>query len=320
MWYKPGPNEVQSFVIPLSYLRNAEKEKKVQINLLNSKNFWICSALVMLLAGCSLALASDDQPVAKIGSQVITEGDLKSIANAVPEQYRGMYFTPEGHQKTVEHIVNIYVLADEAEKQGLDKTPDVAKLLQYTRKNILARIYLDKLAKDTPVPTEDEAKEYYEKNKSQYVTRESAHMSHILVKTEKEAKEALDRVTKKGDKFSDVATQISICPSKAKGGNLDWMPKGSLVKEIEEVAFSAKLGQPVGPVQSKYGYHILLIDERRPEQQNSFDQVKDYIMEQLKAQRLAAQYEKETESLKKNANVEIMPAPAAPAAVDQKEK
>jgi peptidyl-prolyl cis-trans isomerase C len=290
----------------------------VHINLLNSKNFWICSALVMLLAGCSLALASDDQPVAKIGNDVITEGDLKSIANAVPEQYRGMYFTPEGHQKTVEHIVNIYVLADEAERQGLDKTPDVAKLLQYTRKNILARIYLDKLAKDTPAPTEDEAKAYYEKNKGQYVTRESAHMSHILLKTEKEAKEALDRV-KKGEKFSDVATQVSICPSKAKGGNLDWMPKGSLVKEIEDVAFSAKLGQPVGPVQSKYGYHILLIDERRPEQQNSFDQVKDYILEQLKAQRQVAQYEKITESLKKNGKVEIMPAPAAPAENGKKE-
>ncbi len=311
------PDVIQSFVITPSYLRNAEKEKKVQINSLNSKNFWICSAVVMLLATCSLAMATDDQPVAKIGNQVITESDLKSIANAVPEQYRSMYFTPEVHQKTVEHIVNIYVLADEAEKQGLDKSPEVAKLLQYTRKNILARVYLDKLAKDTPAPTEEEAKAYYEKNKNQYVTRESVHLHHILLKTEKEAKEALDRV-KKGEKFADVATQVSICPSRAKGGNLDWMPRGSLVKEIEDVAFSAKLGQPIGPVQSKYGYHILLVEEKKPEQQNSFDQVRDYVIEQLKAQRHQDQYEKITESLKKNANVQMLPANGAPEAGGEK--
>jgi peptidyl-prolyl cis-trans isomerase C len=135
-------------------------------------------------------------------------------------------------------------------------------------------------------------------------------LHHILLKTEAEAKKALDRV-KKGEKFGDVATQVSICPSKAKGGNLDWLPKGSLVKEIEDVAFTMKNGEIKGPVQSKFGYHILLLEDKKPAQESSYDQVKDYIIEQLKFQKQQEQYEKLAESLRKKMNVQVMMAPAA---------
>ena len=135
-------------------------------------------------------------------------------------------------------------------------------------------------------------------------------MHHILLKTEEEAKKALDRV-KKGEKFADVASQVSICPSKAKGGNLDWLPRGSLVKEIEDVAFTMKKGEIKGPVQSKFGYHILLLEDSKPAQESSYEQVKDYITEQMKFQKQQEQYEKLAESLRKKMNVQVLLAPAA---------
>lgn len=247
----------------------------------------------------------DDQVLAKIGSKTVTEGDLKQMANAVPEKFRYYYQTHEGRKQTLDYIVNIYALAAEAEKEGLDKSPDAQKLLAFTRNDLLARLMLDKMTKNSPEPTEADAKKYFEQNKTEFSTPESIKLHHILVENEKEAKDVLARL-KKGEKFADLASQVSICPSKAKGGDLDWMPKGSLVPEIEEMAFKMKKGQIEGPVKSKFGYHILYLEDSKPAEEASFDQVKDYILEQIKYQKQQEQYEKVADSLRKKMNVQIL--------------
>ena len=246
-----------------------------------------------------------DQVLAKIGSKTITESDLKQMANAVPEKFRYYYQTPEGRKQTLDYIVNIYVLAAEAEKQGLDKSPEAQQLLTFTKNDLLARLLLDKMTKDIPSPTEADAKKYFEQNKAEFATPESIKLHHILVENEKDAKDILARL-KKGEKFADLAGKVSICPSKANGGDLGWMPKGSLVPEIEDVAFKMNKGQIDGPIKSKFGYHILYLEDKKPAEEASFDQVKDYIIEQLKYQSQQQQYEKIADSLRKKMNVQIL--------------
>ena len=277
--------------------------------ILNKKSNLILTIAAFALFSFSVAWAQqtipDDQVLAKIGSRTVTEGDLKQMANAVPEKFRYYYQTPEGRKQTLDYIVNIYALAAEAEKQGLDKTPDAEKLLAFTRNDLLARLLLDKMTKDSPAPSEADGKKYFEQNKAEFSTPENIKLHHILVENEKEAKDVLARL-KKGEKFAEIATQISICPSKAKGGDLDWMPKGNLVPEIEEVAFKMKKGQVEGPVKSKFGYHILFLEDSKPAEEASFDQVKEYIIEQLKYQKQQEQYENIADSLRKKMNVQIL--------------
>jgi peptidyl-prolyl cis-trans isomerase C len=269
---------------------------------------FIIPVLVIGLTSIAVPVVAQDSVLAKIGNRTVTEADLNGLANAVPEKYRELYLTPEGRKKSLEYVVNIYVLAAEAEKQGLDKSPDIQKLMDFTQKDLLARIYLDRMGKDLPVPSGQDASQYFEKFKDQFTTPESVHLRHILVNTEKEAKSVLERL-KKGEKFADIAGQVSICPSKAKGGDLDWLPRGSLVPEIEDVAFSIKNGQITGPVKSKFGYHILLVEDKKPAQEGSFDMAKDYIFEQLKFQAQQDNYEKLTDSLRKKMNVQILLPP-----------
>jgi peptidyl-prolyl cis-trans isomerase C len=287
-----------------------KKEIKVQTKLWIYKGF-LCGAffVVLLLAGLPQSFAAEENKVlARIGNETVTEQDLTEMSSAVPERFRQYYMSPEGRKKALDYIVNIYVLAAEAENQKLDKAPDVSRLLQFTRRDLLARLYLEKMTKGTPPPTEADAKAFYEKNKSNYVTPESVHLHHILVKTEKEAKDVLARL-KKGEKFADVASKVSICPSRVQGGDLKWLPKGSLVKEIEDVAFVTKNGEIKGPVKTKFGYHILYVEDKKPAQETSFDQVKDYIIEQLKFQIQQEQYEKMAEQLRKKMNVQITKEP-----------
>jgi peptidyl-prolyl cis-trans isomerase C len=82
------------------------------------------------------------------------------------------------------------------------------------------------------------------------------HCAHILVKTEKEVNSILDRI-KKGDKFSAIAKEVSICPSKKRGGDLGTFGRGQMVKEFENAAFALDKGQISGIVKTQFGYHII---------------------------------------------------------------
>jgi peptidyl-prolyl cis-trans isomerase C len=275
----------------------------VSTKLLISKYFVLIASLAVAISVVLNGpdVAAQDKVLAKIGDQTVTEKDLKEMIASFPDKF---YQTPEGQAKALDYLVNIHAMAAEAKKQGLDKDPEVRKLLTYTTEELLARVYLDKMTKNLPTPTEAEAKAYYDKNRSQFVIPESVLLRHILVKTEKEAKDALARL-KKGEKFGDIANKVSICPSRVKGGSLDWLPKGTLVKEIEDVAFTMKNGQTVGPVKSRYGYHILLLEDKRGPQETSFDQVKDSIIERLKFETQQQKYEKMAADLRKKMNVQI---------------
>ena len=82
------------------------------------------------------------------------------------------------------------------------------------------------------------------------------HCAHILVKTEKEANNVLERL-KKGEKFSAIAKDVSLCPSKKRGGDLGTFGRGQMVMEFETAAFALDKGQISGIVKTQFGYHII---------------------------------------------------------------
>ncbi len=82
------------------------------------------------------------------------------------------------------------------------------------------------------------------------------HCAHILVKTEKEAEAASERL-QRGEKFANVAKEISLCPSGKRGGDLGTFGRGRMVKEFEQAAFALQKGQISPIVKTRFGYHIL---------------------------------------------------------------
>ncbi len=84
---------------------------------------------------------------------------------------------------------------------------------------------------------------------------DKVHCAHILVKTEQEAKNVLERLNK-GEKFANLA-QVSLCPSGKRGGDLGTFGRGKMVKEFETVAFALQKGQISAIVKTKFGYHII---------------------------------------------------------------
>lgn len=129
--------------------------------------------------------------------------------------------------------------------------------------------------------------EYFKKNKSDYQKKEQVKARHILVKSKDDKAESMKEALEKMNKiisettvanFSEMAKKYSEDPgSKARGGDLGFFPKGRMVPEFENAAFTGKVGEISKPVQTKYGYHIILVDEKQSPEEVSLDEVKTKV-------------------------------------------
>jgi peptidyl-prolyl cis-trans isomerase C len=167
-------------------------------------------------------------------------------------------------------------------------------------------------------PTEADLKKYYDENLDKYKQKEQIKASHILIKVEKtatekdkkaklaEAKKVMAEVKKSGANFEEVAKKYSDGPTKDRGGDLGTFSRGRMVKPFEDAAFAAKAGEIVGPVETQFGYHVIKVYEKTPEQQRSFDEVKDSIGTSLKARAKSKATRELLDKLKAEAKVEIL--------------
>jgi peptidyl-prolyl cis-trans isomerase C len=166
-------------------------------------------------------------------------------------------------------------------------------------------------------PTEDDAKKYYEENKDKYKQKEQINAQHILFKTDKntpdaEKKKKLEQAkkvfaeAKKGADFGELAKKYSEGPTAQRGGDLGTFSRGRMVKQFEDAAFAAKKGDIIGPVETQFGYHIIKINEKTPEAQRPYDEVKESILTSLKARQKSKATRDLLDKLKADAKIEVL--------------
>ena len=108
---------------------------------------------------------------------------------------------------------------------------------------------------------------------------------HILVAEEAEAEAVVERL-EGGEPFADIAAEVSIdTGSAARGGELGCLPQGATVAPFDEAAFAAEIGVLTGPVETQFGYHLLIVDERIEARVQSFDEVRTPLERELRAER-----------------------------------
>jgi peptidyl-prolyl cis-trans isomerase C len=176
--------------------------------------------------------------------------------------------------------------------KAADLTPK--SLESEIRKGIIINNLVSKEIVPKITVTEEETKKFYDENKENLFKRpEQVRASHILckvdpkaTKAEKEkAKEKAEKLLKEikgGKDFAELARANSDCPSKEKGGDLDFFGQGQMVPEFEKAAFALKPGEVSDVVETQFGYHIIKVTEKKAAGTTGFDEVKEQIQNYLK--------------------------------------
>ena len=191
--------------------------------------------------------------------------------------------TPEIRNSVKEELNTRELLAREAKKQGLDKTPEVKTQMDLASQTVLVRAYVNDWIKKNPVPDAELHKEY-DSIKSQIGDKEYK-VRHILVKTEDQAKDIIAEL-QKGAKFDELAKARSEDPgSKDKGGDLDWNSPANFVKPFGDAMKATPKGKfTPQPVQTQFGWHVIEVEDVRDAKVPSFEEVKPQLQQRMQAQ------------------------------------
>ncbi len=198
----------------------------------------------------------------------------------------GQADTPELRTYLKEQLIDLEILSQEADKQGIGKREDVIQQVDQARKSIIVRAMVAEYLEKNPVSDGDIQVEY-DKQKIQAGENEY-NVRHILVETEDEAKGIIDKL-KKGAAFEELAAQSKDPGSAANGGSLDWAPATLYVQPFSDALKALKKGELTKvPVKTQYGYHVIRLEDTRPLQFPSLDDLKPRITEGLKRSKFMA--------------------------------
>jgi peptidyl-prolyl cis-trans isomerase C len=202
-------------------------------------------------------------------------------------------------QRVINELVNRELLYQDAVKKKLDKDPEVAFALEQLRMNTLIQANVGKIASDMKITDEQLKKEYDEKIAKANVTEYKA--SHILLKSQKDA-EAVIKELDGGAVFSDVAKAKSTGPTGPDGGDLGWFKAGQMVPPFAHALTQLQKGTYTKtPVQTQFGWHVILLEDTRKASPPKFEDVKPQLANMMRGQEI----NNYIENLRKNAKVQI---------------
>lgn len=239
---------------------------------------------------------SNQEILATIAGENITAADLNAFIQTMPREQQMYASNPQFRQQVLEQVINNHLFAKYAEEMKLDETEEFKTILNNARKDILASLAIGETVKEAVV-TEEELKGFYEVNKQRFEKGETVSAKHILVKEEVKCQEILEEV-QRGKAFEEAAQQYSTCPSGQKGGDLGEFGKGQMVKEFEDAAFTAEIGQVVGPVATQFGYHLIKVEAKNEAVVAAFEEVREQIRRNLLGQKQNQAYSDKAAELK----------------------
>ena len=293
----------QGLLRSLNFQLNWARQRAVRLSqavLLGSVLTGVCAA-GLVVQGAAVqaeeAAKADDVVVATVnGSEIrfsdvlLAEEEMGQSLAQLPEQTRFQYM--------LSMLIDRQILADAARKDGMEEDPEVLRRQAYFNTKALRDVYWTKrlLAE----VTEEKAKEYYQATIAAAEPEEEIHGRHILVPSEDAARAAMAEIAG-GKKFEDVAAAVSAGPSKTEGGDLGYFVRGDMVPAFSEVAFALKDGEVSEPVKTKFGWHVITVENRRLRETPSYEAVRDRLMGemvQVKSQELM-------DSLREGAKIDL---------------
>ena len=289
------------------------------MRLISSGMILACAASMLALGACNAdkgaagtAKAPADAVAATVNGVPITQKAVDRMAKQGASS--GRPDTPESRKAVLDHLTLQAVIAQEAVKEGLDRSPDVIEQLDQIRQAVLANAYVQDYMKNHPV-SDAMLQTEYDRIKAT-ITGTEYKARHILVDKEADAKDIIARLKKDPSAFAELAKEKSKDQgSRANGGELGWFDPRRMVPEFAAAVSKLEKGKfTLEPVKTQFGYHVILLEDSRPIQAPPLDEVKPQLSQQVQQQEVM----KQMDALKAQAKIEVVdaaaPPPSAPAA------
>ena len=244
-----------------------------------------------LLAGCLVwgCRFHRDPVLAKVGKWKITESEFQRKLGEVAQEYQNYVQTPAGRKRFLDVLIREKMILAAATDSGAGSSPEFraemdrlraeeAARLAEGRNYLLTRLWLDDLRRRGVIAVSaEEVRQYNRKHPYEVKVR------HILFDAPKEAEAALHRL-RGGANFAAMAKDKSVdADTAAMGGLMRPAIYGEIIPELEDVVFQARVGEIVGPVRSKFGYHVLRKESQR---RIPFDEAESRIRRVLEKEKL----------------------------------
>jgi tetratricopeptide (TPR) repeat protein len=239
--------------------------------------------------------AGRDSVLARIGRDVITRREVQRRIDELPEPYRTNYSTVDGRRQFVDHLIEERVWLLGARKKGVPARPEVRRQIEQSERDLLIRTYVNEIMASNAAPSDSESRGYYDAHVADYRVPGTVTVSHILLKTDAEARR-IRQWAKGGQDWKKLAARFSTdSVTRNSGGSLGTVTREGifgamgLQPALAESAFAlasgsgpgAGVGAIGGPWKTARGWHVIKIDAVKPESARPFEQVKPSILRQM---------------------------------------
>lgn len=212
--------------------------------------------------------------VARVGDREVTLGELMVMRSQLPAQYQQVPLEAI-YEPMLNRAIDQILITRAARASGIADQDEVKAKIEEAADQVIAEAYLTQtIASEV---TEDALRTRYDEAVAGQTGEEEAKARHILLDSEESAQAVIAELDGGAD-FAELAAEKSTGPSAAQGGDLGWFQAGQMVPEFSSAAFALEPGAyTTEPVKSQFGWHVILLEEKRTSDAPSFEQMHDQL-------------------------------------------
>lgn len=209
----------------------------------------------------------------------ITEQELNQLISNYPPEQQIYMSSPQAKQQVLDQLIAFHLFYKMAVEEGITKSQEYEEMVEKVKVELASHMAATSVVEGIKI-TEEAERQFYEENQEKFAEKAQVSAKHILVETEELATQIAEEV-EQGLSFAEAAGKYSTCPSKERGGDLGYFTRGQMVPEFEKAAFDGEIGKVIGPVKTQFGFHLILVEDKKEGSTRSFEQVQTQIHQQL---------------------------------------
>lgn len=265
----------------------------------------------VLLGGVVLAACtggSEEQVVVRVNQTRVTVAEFRRRLDLererIPAHLHMLMESADVQKRYAQDLIRREILLQEAARRQIDSRPVVTDRVRQVKEQMMLQTLLKEEVSDKVQVPEGDVQAYYEGHPEEF-SRDRLRAGHILVATEGEAQQVVERLKGK-EAFEGLARRLSLDKvSGAKGGDLGTIERGTMVPEFEKAAYALKVGEVSAPVKTRFGFHIIRVTRREERPAAPLAQVREELQQRLLGERQQTAFDAFVEGLRQHATVEV---------------